>query len=73
MRKKKVLKPVFGITDEWKTARELTDQPRTLKAQVRSYNDHFGEDEKHQTYIVSGSFGYKQTVDHDEIMKSIER
>lgn len=72
MRKKK-LKPVFGITEEWKFAREITDRPRTLKAQVRAYNDRFGLDEDHQTYIVSGSFGYKQTVDKDEIMKSIEK
>ena len=73
MRKKKKFEPVFGITEEWKFAREITDHPRTLKAQVRAYNDCFGLDEDHQTYIISGSYGYRQTTDKEEIMRSIEK
>ena len=73
MRKKEKFAPTFGITGEWKTAAQITNNPRALKALVRQYNDAFGTDSEHMTYIVSGSFGYKQTVDHDEVMKSIER
>ena len=65
--------PVYGITEEWKTANLLTDQPRQLKALVRRYNNLFGTDAEHQTYIISGSYGYKQTTDKEEIMESIKK
>ncbi len=73
MRKKEKFAPKFGITGEWKTAAHITNNPRALKMQVRNYNDHFGEDSEHDTYIVSGSFGYRQTIDETEIMRSIEK
>ena len=64
---------VFGITTEWRTSDQITDHPRALKMQVRHYNDRFGEDEEHQYYIISGSYGYKLTQDKEEIMHSIEK
>ncbi len=73
MRKKKKFEPVFGITEEWKFAREITDHPRTLKASVRQYNDLFGSDKNHQTFIISGSKGYKQTNDKQLILDYLER
>ena len=73
-RRKTLAPEVFGITTaEWRTASMITDQPRALKMQVREFNDHFGEDDEHQYYIVSGSFGYRLTTDKDEIMASIEK
>lgn len=71
--RRKPLTPVFGITENWQTASVLTEHPRQLKALVRKYNDRFGTDAEHQTYIVSGSWGYKQTTDKDEIMESIKK
>ena len=65
---------VFGITDKrWKTALEITDDPRGLKRKVRAFNNQFGEDNEHQVYIISGSCGYKLTNDRDEVMQSIEK
>lgn len=64
---------VFGIGTEWKTALEITSDPRGLKRKVRAFNDLFGTDESHQVYIVSGSLGYRLTADKEEIMQSIDR
>lgn len=64
---------VFGITKEWKTSSEITTDPRGLKFKVREYNNHFGEDEDHQYYIVSGSYGYRLTQDRLEISDSINK
>lgn len=65
---------IFGITDKrWKTAAEITDQPRTLKHKVQDFNNHFGEDAEHNMYIISGSWGYKLTNDREEIMASIDK
>ena len=73
-RKGKTTQPnVFGITSEWKVASEITSDPRGLKFKVREHNNHFGEDEDHQYYIVSGSYGYRLTQDKDEIMGSISK
>lgn len=62
---------VFGITEEWQTAKDITTDPRGLKRMVRDYNNHFGDDEEHQFYVVSGSKGYRLTQDKDEILKSV--
>lgn len=64
---------VFGIGTEWKTALEITDNPRELKRKVRAFNNEFGKDDKHQVYIISGSHGYRLTSDRDEVMESIEK
>ena len=65
---------VFGITEgRWTFASEITDQPRALKALVRNFNNHFGEDEKHTYYILSGSKGYRLTKDRHEIFEAIGR
>lgn len=65
---------VFGITEKkWKTAIEITDNPRGLKKKVRAFNNNFGKDNEHQVYVISGSKGYRLTTSKDEIMESIER
>ena len=64
---------VFGITEEWRTSNEITDQPRALKKMVREYNNNFGKDKDHQWYIISGSNGYRLTQDKEEIMASIAK
>lgn len=65
---------IFGITDKrWTFASEITDQPRTLKAKVRAYNNAFGTDEDHQYYILSGALGYRLTKDREEIFNAIDR
>lgn len=66
-------KKVFGITDQWHTALEITAEPRKLKKQVREWNNEFGKDETHNVYIISGSKGYRLTQDKDEVMQSIAK
>lgn len=71
--KKKQKPDVFGITEEWQTAKYITTDPRGLKRLVREYNNGFGTDEDHQYYIVSGTKGYRLTQDKDEVMQSIAK
>ena len=66
-------KRVFGITDQWHTALEITTDPRKLKKQVREWNNEFGKDDTHDVYIISGSKGYRLTKDKDEVMQSIAK
>ena len=66
-------KRIFGITDQWQTALEITTEPRKLKKQVREWNNEFGKDEDHNVYIISGSKGYRLTTDKDEVMQSIAK
>ena len=64
---------VFGITEEWQNIKDITTDPRGLKRIVRDYNNHFGDDEEHQYYIVSGVKGYRLTQDEDEIIRSVRK
>lgn len=66
-------KRIFGITDQWQTALEITTEPRKLKKQVREWNNEFGKGEDHSVYIISGSKGYRLTTDKDEVMQSIAK
>lgn len=59
--------------NEWTPAKDCDLAPRTLRAAVSDFNDHFGLDEKHRYYIISGVGGYMLTRDLKEIRKHIER
>ena len=72
MKKYKLKNTIFGISNRWTHAAETPHYPRELRALVMKFNDQFGVDPQHDTYIVSGIQGYKVTNDLEEIRDAIE-
>ena len=71
------MREVFGVTDErWKTTSELGfssyNDARSFRDKVQAYNNNFGVSGQ-DTYILSGSKGYKLTDDINEIEIAIRR
>lgn len=70
------MKPVLGVTDSWQTTSELGfrsyNDARIFRQKVQDYNNHFGVDGQN-TYILSGSKGYRLTDDLKEIGEAISR
>lgn len=71
------MRSVFGIRDDcWMTAKQLGlrnhDEARALRDQIQHYNNNFGQ-RGQNTYILSGSKGYKLTDNLDEISVEIDK